>query len=139
MKNAAKKPLTQPYKDLFDKILSLEKESIGFGFYWENIDQLLDQISSECDEVKEAIRKKDQVNLKEEIGDLIHAALALCVFCKFNMQETLNNSIEKYERRLNALMNAVKEDGHADLKNQPTEVLDKYWRNAKKKVGQPDC
>lgn len=39
---------------IFKKIEEQEKESKDFGFYWENIDQLLEQILSECAEIKDA-------------------------------------------------------------------------------------
>lgn len=119
-------------KDLLKRVEELELDCKNFGFYWETIDQLLDQIQSECLEVKEANDKDDRAHLQEEIGDLIHAAISLAIFCKVDPHETLKNSIDKFKRRYDALVELVKKDGRRDLRDESFEVLNNYWKKAKK-------
>lgn len=135
IKKASKQYATTGMEELLDKITLLEKISKEFGFYWENTEQLFNQIYSECQEIKEALSKNDQENLKEEIGDFIHAAISLCIFCNITPEESLISSVRKYELRLKALMEEAQADGYVDLKGQDTELLLKYWRKAKQKVG----
>jgi uncharacterized protein YabN with tetrapyrrole methylase and pyrophosphatase domain len=108
-----------------------ETECQEFGFYWESIDQLIEQIISECREIKEAHEKNDKVHLQEEVGDLLQAAVSLAVFLKLDPEETLAKSIKKFQKRFDALVEFAKQDGHATLENQPLEVLMKYWHQAK--------
>lgn len=118
--------------DLLEQIIKQEKAAIEFGFYWENIEQLLAQIQSECAEVKEAWINKDNAHLKEEVGDLINATISLCVFLKLDPCETLSESIAKFQRRYDALVKLVHQDGLPNLKNKPLDVLLNYWEKAKK-------
>src|SRR3990167_8980047 len=92
--------------NIIEKLTHLEKEAEGFGFKWENTHQIMDQIKSECVEIDEhldAIKNDNKSKLQEEIGDLMHAIFSLCVFCQFDPQVTLENSVNKFERRLNAV------------------------------------
>ena len=66
---------------LFKRIEEQELTAKQYGFYWERIDQLLDQIKSECEEVEESWKKNDRAHLQEEVGDLLNAAVSLAIFC----------------------------------------------------------
>jgi len=95
--------------ELLDKISALEEEASQFGFKWQSADQIMNQIHSECDEIKEHLdhdsSKANQTALQEEIGDLLHAVFSLCIFCKLSPRVTLGQSLTKFERRLRAVVN----------------------------------
>lgn len=118
-------------EDLLQAVIQEEERSKNFGFYWDSIDQVFEQIKSECDEIREAYLKKDFDHCKEEVGDLIHAAISLSFFAGFDPKEALEISFEKYKKRLNRVIDLVKEDGLDNLKNQPMETLLNYWKKAK--------
>ena len=118
---------------LLKRVEELELEAKGFGFYWETIHQLLGQVQSECEEIEEAWNHQDTSHLQEEIGDLIHAAVGLAVFCNFDPHETLSKSIKKFTQRYDALVEMAKEDGYNGLHNQSYELLMHYWNRAKNK------
>lgn len=103
-----------------------------FGFYWETIDQLLEQVISECHEIKEAYRNEDKAHLQEELGDLMSAAVSIAVFCGACPADTLKKSIEKFQKRYDKLVALVKEDGRKNLKNESFDLLMDYWKRAKK-------
>ncbi|MDP1614467.1 MAG: MazG nucleotide pyrophosphohydrolase domain-containing protein, partial [Methylococcales bacterium] len=97
---------------LLDKITTLEHDAAAFGFQWENTDQLMAQIHSECLEITEHLKstqETDRAALQEEIGDLLHAVFSLCVFCNMDPEETLQGTLEKFERRLQAVKAIAKE------------------------------
>lgn len=121
-------------KNLIKALTKQEIEAKEFGFTWDNIDQILDQIVSECEEVKQAWLKNDQNNLKEEIGDTLNAALSLGWFCDIDPLEALENSYLKIEKRLKTMKSLMKEDGLADLKSESFEKKIFYWEKAKKIV-----
>ena len=122
--------------DLLKKIISLENEAAEFGFQWETTTQIMEQIQSECAEVTEHLQAEncDKSLLQEEIGDLLHAAFSLCVFCQLDPQETLQQSLEKFERRLQAVKIIAKEKQLTHLKGLSFDELMTIWGQAKKRA-----
>lgn len=118
--------------DLLKRVEEQELACKEFGFYWENIDQLIEQITSECKEIKEAVENNDRTHLQEEVGDLLQAAIGLAVFCELDLHNTLQNSIDKFQKRYDAVVRLAQEDGHTNLANQTYERLMDYWNRAKK-------
>lgn len=112
----------------------VEKQEIiakEFGFYWENLSQLMEQIHNECIEIQEAWDRKDRKHLQEEVGDLIQAAISLAVFCQLDPQETVKKSIEKFQRRYDAVVHLAQSEGHEHLHKQSFATLMSYWERAK--------
>lgn len=116
---------------LLKKVEEQEIAAREFGFYWENLRQLIEQIQSECLEVEEAWQKNDRTHLQEEIGDLIQAAVALAVFCDLDPHETLSKSIQKFQKRYDIVVELAKRDGYDHLHKQSFEVLMNYWNLSK--------
>lgn len=123
---------TVTHDDLLESIVKNEKEALDFGFYWENPEQILEQLESECSEIRQALLNKDHANLKEEIGDLMHASISLCIFLNLNPTELLRDNIEKYQARYEKLVELVKKDGLENLKGKSMDVLMSYWNQVKK-------
>ena len=96
------------------------------------------QIKSECDEIDEHlsdVTEENKLKLQEEIGDLLHAVFSLCVFCQFDAEETLRKSVDKFDRRLNAVKSIAKENGITTLSGYAFDELMKFWDQAKRRVG----
>ena len=118
--------------DLLEKIVAVEKRADDFGFSWETLEQILDQIKSECREVQEASLSNNQKHLQEEIGDLIYAAISLSIFCDFDPRKTLHESIQKFEKRFQTMVEIAKSDGLDSFKGLPLTTLLAYWERAKR-------
>lgn len=116
---------------LFKEVERQELEAQTFGFYWESLHQLIEQIQSECIEIQEAWHKNNVKELQEEIGDLIQASISLAVYCHLDPHETLLKSIEKFQRRYDAMVKIAQSDGHQTLHGQPFETLMHYWNQSK--------
>lgn len=123
--------------NVLEKLTQLEIEASDYGFKWETQHQIMSQIKSECAEIDEHLNNHDadKSKLQEEIGDLLHAVFSLTVFCKFDAEETLKKSIDKFERRLNAVKKIAKEQGIATLNDYTFDKLMQFWDQAKKRVG----
>ena len=125
--------------DLLEKTIALEFAATNFGFCWENTTQIMAQILSECHEVNEqlaqGIEPANTLLLQEEIGDLLHAVFSLCIFCKLNPQETLEKTLNKFERRLNAVKHLANESGLTNVEGRSFDELMCLWDKAKQLVG----
>lgn len=124
--------------NLLEKITLLEKEADDFGFRWETTEQIMEQIKSECTEVSEHLNiagNYAKTQLQEEIGDLLHAVFSLCVFCQFSPEETLEKTLSKFDRRLQAVKNLAAEKGLQNLQGRSFEELMDFWKQAKCNVG----
>jgi ATP diphosphatase len=97
------------------------------------------QIESECAEINEhldkGIAQANQIELQEEIGDLLHAVFSLCVFCNLSPRDTLEQTLDKFERRLKAVKDISKEQGLTNLSGFPFDELMAIWQKAKARVG----
>lgn len=118
--------------EILKKLTNLENQASQFGFKWETPNQILSQIKSEIQEIEVPLKDGDQTKLQEEIGDLLHAVFSLCIFCQFPAKETLLNSINKFERRFNAVKTLAEEKGLKTLNNTSFDELMKLWEQAKK-------
>ncbi|MFW2570844.1 GNAT family N-acetyltransferase [Legionella sp. 29fVS95] len=122
------KPLSNPLYDL----VALEKNARWFGFDWPNQAMIIEQIISECDEIKEALELQEpKERIQEEIGDLLHSVLSLCLFTGFEPEQTLLKTVEKFSARMRALKAVTRERGLVTLKGQPIELLLMLWAEAK--------
>ena len=119
------------------KLIELEKEATEFGFKWENSEQIMQQIHSECIEVNEHLQAGSAVNksnLQEEIGDLLHAVFSLCFFCNLDPEQTLEATSNKFEKRLKMVKLIAEEKGLINVHNQPFDVLMDIWNQAKERT-----
>ena len=125
--------------DILNKVLELEQDADRFGFRWGNTTQILEQIKSECSEISEHLDNNqdlcDQEALQEEIGDLLHAAFSLCVYCKFNPKDTMKKTLGKFERRMQAVKQIAADEGLSSVEGMDFNELMVFWDKAKAKVG----
>lgn len=125
--------------NLLDKVVALENDASAFGLQWETTDQIMAQIQSECVEINEhlgnGIAQAKQEALQEEVGDLLHAVFSLCVFCNLNPKDTLEQTLMKFERRLNAVKEIAQNQGLSNLHGLTFDELMAFWVKAKVLVG----
>ncbi|PPE03076.1 MazG nucleotide pyrophosphohydrolase domain-containing protein [Holospora curviuscula] len=94
------------------KLIALEQDARKFGFDWPDHFMILDQIIDECREVREKIDQgSNKERLQEEIGDLLHSVISLCVFAGFDVEETISKTNVKFSRRTQLLKELTKQKG----------------------------
>ncbi len=116
-----------------DKILSDYKHATDVGFYWNDPLQIIKQIESELDEVKQELQKPNSETLQEELSDVLHAWVTLVDFCGFDVKKTIANAQKKFEKRFHALQEIIQEEGATDFKNFSREKKLVFWDKAKQK------
>ncbi|WP_253308622.1 MazG nucleotide pyrophosphohydrolase domain-containing protein [Rickettsia endosymbiont of Orchestes rusci] len=117
---------------ILKELINLEQDARGYGFDWSNHEMILEQVIDECREIKEAIENGEaKERVQEEIGDLLHTAISLCIFSEFDVEETLRRTNKKFANRMNALKILTKKHNLPNLQGQPIEFMLKLWREAK--------
>lgn len=128
------KTIMPNHVDVLKQMVSLERDAEDFGFAWEKIDQIFEKIQSEISEIKEHIIDgsiKDKAGLQEEIGDLFHAVISLCLFYQFDPEQTIANSVAKFSQRMDKLKHLTNEAGLQDLRGLSFDKLMDFWELAK--------
>lgn len=116
-----------------EKLIELEKDARAFGFDWPNEKMIIEQAISECDEICDAIdQDESKQRIQEEIGDLLHTAISLCVFSGYDVDETLAKVNNKFGKRMAILKEITKKRGLNDLHEQSFDLMLDIWKEAKK-------
>ena len=113
------------------KAHQVQKRAARAGFDWNNIDDVFDKLHEEIEEVKDAISRNHEADIREELGDLLFSTVNVSRFLGHNPEELLNQNIKKFVRRFQS----VEEQVHASGKNFKTFTLDEldvFWEEAKK-------
>ena len=119
--------------DVLNELILIHQEAINFGFSWPNMRMLIAQIISECKEIEQAHKNNESNHrIQEEIGDLLHAVISLCIFHGFDVKQTILKNNNKFNGRLKALKIISKNQGFSNLQQQPIKLLINLWEQAKK-------
>lgn len=113
------------------KAHQVQKRAARAGFDWNNIDDVFDKLHEEIEEVKDAISRNHEADIREELGDLLFSTVNVSRFLGHNPEELLNQNIKKFVRRFQS----VEEQVHASGKNFKMFTLDEldvFWEEAKK-------
>jgi MazG family protein len=100
------------------------------GFDWERTDQVIEKIEEELQELKEAIRMKDQDSMEEEIGDLLFSVVNLSRFANVQAEEALRRTTGKFLRRFQYIERRLQEEG-VSLEEATLAAMDRLWEEAK--------
>lgn len=95
------------------------------GFDWDAIGPVLDKISEEAEELKQAVR--DQTNFEEELGDLLFVTVKAGGFLGVDSELALHAACEKFIRRFRR----VEELADRPLKELDVPALEDLWKQAK--------
>lgn len=127
--------MQQKFVTPLQRVVCLEQDARAFGFDWETEFQILDQIMDECREIRDSLQAKEgAARLQEEIGDLLHAAISLCLYAGFDVEDTLSAVNDKFEGRMEVVKQLARESGLSNLKGQTWERMMAFWQEAKKKT-----
>ena len=95
----------------------------------QNIESLLDALTSEVEEVKEAIKRKDLTNLEEEIGDLIYDAFLVGAVAERDHGVDLKRAIQRVVEKVSHRKPWLFWDRKISL-----EEAERIWKERKKEI-----
>lgn len=120
--------------DVFPALMKAQKigkRASRAGMDFENEMTAFSALSSEVDELKEALNdKNNSEHIKEEIGDVIFSAVNVARKLGFDAEELLNASSKKFVDRFEKTENLLRSDG-IDMKSLDIDELDIYFNRAK--------
>ena len=108
----------------------LIREANNKGFTWPNSNSCFNKVEEEFTELKKAIKKNDESNMKEEIGDLLFTLHCYANIKKFNYEQILNDANTKFEKRFKKLLEIAKSK-NIDFQECSSEIKEKLWKEAK--------
>ncbi len=113
-------------------LIELERDTRNFGFDWPDQQTIIEQALSECQEIAEAIHQQEPPHrVQEEIGDLLHTAISLCIFSGYDVEETLAKIVNKFGARMTLLKEIAYRKGFESLEGQSFEFMLELWKEAK--------
>ena len=109
------------------KITNVVKEH---GFKWESTDEIFKKLEEEINELKEAIKCKNDSDIKNEFGDIYFTLLNLSNFLKINPESALQKTNIKFLDRFSI----VEEYAGDNIKKQTPKDFQRLWQIAKQKL-----
>ena len=109
------------------KITNVVKEH---GFKWESTDEIFKKLEEEINELKEAIKSKNDSEIKNEFGDIYFTLLNLSNFLKINPESALQKTNIKFLDRFSI----VEEHAGDNIKKQTPKDFQRLWQIAKQKL-----
>lgn len=111
----------------------LAKKVAKVGFDWEETEQIFEKIDEEINELKSAIKKKEDVHIQEEIGDLLFAVVNLARKLGVEPENALKKTNYKFRKRFRFIENDLA-SRNKSLEEVDLEELDRLWNYAKNKT-----
>lgn len=104
----------------------IQKKARGFGFDWDNIEDVYKKVYEEIDELKEAQKESDDEHIREEYGDLLFSVVNLGRFLGTDPETALSSSSNKFISRFEKLEKKAIEQGK-DITKMTLSELDDLW------------
>ena len=103
----------------------IQEKARKAGFDWDAVGPVLDKISEEAAELRQAVR--DNTNIEEELGDLLFVTVKAGRFLELDSELALHAACEKFIRRFRR----VEELADKPMTQLDVRALEALWRQAK--------
>lgn len=102
------------------------------GFDWSDVNEVMEKVSEELAEFKDALEKNDSSAMEEELGDILFSLVNLGRFVEINPEEALRKTIGKFLVRFNHIEKTITKSGR-ELNSASIKEMNELWTEAKKK------
>lgn len=121
-------PATFPALMLAYKV---QEKAARVGFDWADVKGAMDKVFEEMEEIKEVYKDNNCDKIREEMGDLLFAAVNVARFLKVDPELALRDATKKFIRRFNYVEQAAARSDR-ELQDMSLEEMDKLWEEGKK-------
>lgn len=112
------------------KAQRVQSRAAKVGFDWKDINDVLEKLNEELREFREALDKKSQEDIEDELGDIFFSLVNISRFVGVNPEDALRKTISKFISRFRYIEIKAKEMGK-NLSEMTLEEMDKLWEEAK--------
>ncbi len=102
------------------------------GFDWERVEDVLKKLEEELDEFRYALKKKNQREIEDELGDIFFVLVNISRFVGINPEDALRKTISKFISRFRYIEMSAADRG-ISLSEMTLQEMDALWEEAKKK------
>ncbi len=120
------------------KAHQIQKRAARAGFDWKHVNDVFDKLHEEIDELKDAINRNHEPDIRDELGDLLFSVVNVSRFLGHNPEELLNQNVKKFVRRFQRVEELVHGAGK-EFKAFTLDELDAFWNEAKKEETDAKC
>ena len=145
IKNLEKKNKNNSNKSTLDQIennmptilksLKIQKKAASLNFDWISKDQVLKKVDEELNELKDALKEKNNKNIEDELGDLFFTLISLSRHLNLDPDQTLKKANQKFIKRFNKMENII-EDKKLKWHNLKSTNFKNLWNNAKRLINE---
>ncbi len=108
----------------------IQKKARGFGFDWDDIDDVFAKVTEEQEELRQAYKEGDAAHIREEYGDLLFSVVNLGRFLDTDPETSLTAASNKFITRFSRLEEKAKAEGK-DIEKMTLSELDELWNAVK--------
>lgn len=113
----------------------LQDRAARVGFDWEKVEDVLKKLDEELKEFRDALEKKRQDEIEDELGDIFFMLVNISRFIGVNPEDALRKTISKFIHRFRHIEMKAAEQGRK-LSDMTLEEMDRLWDEAKENRGE---
>ena len=117
------------------KSLKIQKKAASLNFDWISKNQVLEKVDEELNELKDALKEKNNKNIEDELGDLFFTLISLSRHLNLDPDQTLKKANQKFIKRFNKMENII-EDKKLKWHNLKAVNFKNLWNNAKRLINE---
>lgn len=114
-----------------ERAYEIQKIAKKQNFDWPDCEGAFKKVSEELSEVLEAIEKKDQEHIEQELGDLLFSVVNASRLVKVNPFIALHKTNEKFVLRYRRMVELYEQQEDLPFDQADLETMDSYWEKAK--------
>lgn len=109
----------------------IQQKAARSGFDWRDADGAFEKLNEELAELNDAVARRDEANIAEELGDVLFSVVNVSRFLHVDAEEAMTAATDKFIDRYKKTERLALERG-IDMKSSSLEELDRLWDEAKK-------
>lgn len=110
----------------------IQARAARVGFDWKQVEDVVSKLDEELQEFRQALEKKDQREIEDELGDLFFVLVNISRFVGINPEDALRKTISKFISRFRYIETRAAETGKS-LSGMSLEEMDALWDEAKER------
>ncbi len=109
----------------------LQLKATKVGFDWERIEDVFEKLDEEMREFRDALDKKNNEEIENELGDLFFVLVRIANFVNVNPEDALRKTMKKFIQRFRHIEKEALRQGKR-LSDMTLAEMDVLWNKAKK-------